>query len=385
MVMLDIASMIISSSILLPGTSTAFSCHQKIKNQYSNTGKFQAFFGPYAGVNQSLRRMTSASSAKSSGSSTFDIADDPLGPPPMIRDLPTNKRNVNIQIERPYFDPSFEDFSIPQQHSYTINRIAQNSDVFLLKGFLTEWECEAIMDEAKHHYEGGMTMAMSQDDRSSETRTKCNVAWLGDSRLGGICGMIGEAIEDTFLSGQAKDAPLSKRSDLQVLNYKHGGKFVLHHDDHDRMLTVITYLNGVGETWMPLVDVVGNDDKNKEQQNDVQEEEIQCGCLAEAIQEVKNSDLSPGSAGILVSGSIRDCSKDLQEMEQSGEQNITKNPHIVSVDQGDAIAFYSYRGNEGKKDWRSIHAGMPLKFEGEEGKWIATSWYHAPSLTANSS
>jgi 2OG-Fe(II) oxygenase superfamily. len=342
-----------------------------------------------------------APSSSSSLSSTLDhhvAACDPLGPPEMIRGLPTNKRNINIQIERPYFDPSFEDLSKPQQHSYTVNRIAQNSDVFLLKGFLTEWECEAIMDEAQHHYKGGMTKAISQDENTTQTRTKCHVAWLGDSRLGGICGMIGEAIEDTFISGEAKDDPLSKRSDLQVLNYQHGGKFVLHHDDHDRMLTVITYLNGVGETWMPLVDVVGDefdgdddDDKKVEKYNQESATCQELRCLAEAIQEVNDNEMSPGSSGILVSGSIKKDSdeKDLQQLKESistpsNKKNI-KNPHVVSVDQGDAIAFYSYQGNDGKQDWRSIHAGLPVEFEGKEGKWIATSWYHAPSLTASSS
>lgn len=354
---------------ILPA-STVFSFHV---NHHASIGPFAT------GFNRGRRRRHLGMIASSTA---VDIAQDPLGPPQMIRNLPT-KRNVNIQIKRPYFDPSFEDMSTPQQHSYTVNRIAQNSDVFLLKGFLTEWECEAIMDEAKHHYDGGMTRAMSQDDNTTQSRTKCNVAWLGDSRLGGICGMIGEAIEDTFISGETKDAPLSKRSDLQVLNYQHGGKFVLHHDDHDRMLTVITYLNGVGETWMPLVDVVGDNNSNHDEEDKCDQEKCRFGCLAEAIQEVNDNEMSPGSVGILVSGSIKDCAKDSQ-VNQSEDQNI-KNPHIVSVDQGDAIAFYSYQGNEGKKDWRSIHAGLPVEFEGEEGKWIATSWYHAPSLTDSSS
>ena len=302
--------------------------------------------------------------------------DDPLGPPQAIRDLPTNQRHIDIQIDRPFFDPSFQDFSKPQQHSYRVNRLAQNSDVFLLKGFLTEWECEAIMDEAKNNYEGGMTTAISQDERSSQSRTKCNVAWLGDSRLGGICGMIGEAIEDTFVSGQAKNAPLSKRSDLQVLNYQYGGKFVLHHDDHDRMLTVITYLNGVGETWLPLVDVVGIVGNNIDEQSGHIES------FADAVGEVNKNRMSPGCAGILVSGSMNNNGFTQDNEGQTEQQdNDTENPHIVSVDQGDAIAFYSYQSQSGKKDWRSIHAGLPVEFKGEEGKWIATSWFHAPSLT----
>lgn len=63
----------------------------------------------------------------------------------------------------------------------------------------------------------------------------------------------------------------------------------------------------------------------------------------------------------------------------------------LDVGRGDAIAFYNYQSLPtdssesefvGYRDWRAIHAGMPVQNTnnaGEEGKWIATHWYHAPS------
>jgi len=269
---------------------------------------------------------------------------DPLGAPAAINDL--DIRNQYLTFERPYFDPSFQDLTTPQVRPYRVERIAQN--VFLLKSFMTSWECESIIHEAKCNY--NMTEAKSVDDEKS--RTNCKVAWLGDARLGGILEMIGKSAENAFVSIRAKESPMSRRSDLQVLHYAEGGQFTLHHDGLDRILTVITYLNGVGETWLPLVNV-------GDKKGDYVEK---CTCLEEAISQVADNEMVPGKDGILVSG-----------------DSVLNNPHVVLVEQGDAVAFYSY-DSEGGEDWQSIHAGLPCRYD-EDGKWIATYWFHAPSLT----
>lgn len=270
----------------------------------------------------------------------------PLGSPATINHL--GIRNQYLTLERPYFDPSFQDLTTPKVLPYHVERIAKN--VFLLKNFMTRWECESIIHETRCNY--NMDEAKSVNDEKS--RTNCQVAWLADAQLGGILGMIGKSTEDEFVSKEAKEAPLSRRSDLQVLHYSEGGKFTLHHDGLDRILTVITYLNGVGETWLPLVNVDSEhgDDGNA------------CNCLEDAIKLVKTNNMVPGENGVLVSGG-----------------SVLNNPHVASVEQGDAVAFYSYDG-EGRKDWQSIHAGLPCRCE-EDGKWIATYWFHAPSLTSD--
>ena len=292
------------------------------------------------------------------------------GPPLPIKSLPCNA-NVSISRTRSFFDPSFDDVTKPQQHSYQISRVGNKPDVFHLKGFLTKWECSAIMNEAQYNYDDtGMTTAKSENGDSF--RTNCKVAWLSDARIGNICGMIGNAIENAFVIDEAKTAYGSHRSDLQVLNYKEKGGFVLHHDGHDRILTVIMYLNGVGETWLPLVET---DDYGKNSRND---EDEQIGSLQEALYKVQSRSLQPGKDGVLISGNVKD---DNSIHESSNCDEYEYNPHVVAMEAGDAIAFYSY-GTEGKdEDWKSIHAGIPLEFKGEEGKWIATSWYHAPSVT----
>ncbi|GFH61413.1 hypothetical protein CTEN210_17889 [Chaetoceros tenuissimus] len=292
------------------------------------------------------------------------------GPPLPIKSLPCDA-NIFISRSRPFFDPSFDDMTKPQQHSYHIARVGNKPDVFHLRGFLTKWECSAIMNEAQYNYDDtGMNTAKSENGDSF--RTNCKVAWLSDARIGNICGIIGKAIENVFVTDEVKTAYGSHRSDLQVLNYKEKGGFVLHHDGHDRILTVIMYLNGVGETWLPLVEI---DDDGKNSRND---EDEQISSLQEALYKVQSRSLQPGKDGVLISGSVKD---DSFIDESSNCDEYEYNPHVVPVEAGDAIAFYSY-GTECKgEDWKSIHAGIPLEFKGEEGKWIATSWYHAPSIT----
>lgn len=317
------------------------------------------------------------------------LASSSTGPPLPLRNLSRNEAD-NIQLNRPYYHPNFVDLSTPQQHSYTVKRVARNSDVFHIKGFLTEWECQAIMDEAKYNYHddenddgtsttsssSGMAKAVSNDG-NQQHRTNCRVAWLGDSRIGSICGMIGNSVEDSFLTNEAKTSINSKRSNLQVLNYQEGGGFVLHHDGHDRILTVIMFLNGVGETWLPLVDVDGQNNGIVPKFSCQQHLELES--LDEATQRVTDNGLRPGSSGILLSGNVCDSTTHGNGGNINRITQLYNNRHVVPMDPGDAVAFYNY-GDDGKADFQSIHAGVPLDYKGQDGKWIATSWFHAPSL-----
>mmetsp|Transcript_31366 Transcript_31366/g.47419 ORF Transcript_31366/g.47419 Transcript_31366/m.47419 type:complete len:341 (+) Transcript_31366:121-1143(+) len=306
------------------------------------------------------------------------LAHSGTGPPSSLHRL-SRKAGDNLRVSRPYFDPSFSDLSTPQERTHKVKRLAHNSDVFHLKGFLTEWECQAIMHEAKYNYKTGMTKALSNSEDPRD-RTNCKVAWLGDSRIGGICGMIGNAVEDTFVTNEARMSMNPMRSDLQVLNYQEGGGFVLHHDSHDRIVTVITFLNGVGETWLPLVDVDGGNNGIFPKHSYEQDQNLES--LEEATDMVSDYGLKPGASGILLSGNVRDDnhSDRVRDKQCFRKGRLgSNNQHVVYMDPGDAVAFYSYGAN-GKKDFQSIHAGIPLDFKGKEGKWIATSWFHAPSL-----
>lgn len=304
---------------------------------------------------------------------------DPIRPPEDIHSLLTQDDQSEVTITSHHArlgrtTPDNLDDTITtsieneKHHSFKIKRLARNSDVFLLKGALTPNECEAIIGEAKENTT--MVKALSDDSEiNDESRYKCKVAKLDDESLGGFCGDIGDVAGGAFIKKEVGGAPDTKRSDLNVMHYAEGGQFVLHHDGKDRMLTVIYYLNGVAGTWFPLVDV---------SDHTINTSEDKIKCFEQAMDELIKGKL-PGKDGLLISGDESIC---------GGDQS---NPHVVHVGRGDAIAFYSYQSLPtdssesefvGYRDWRAIHAGMPVQNTnnaGEEGKWIATHWYHAPS------
>ncbi len=396
------------------GSLCSYSSSDEVVEQVDTAG---ASAGAEIKAGDSTKNICSSNQNQNGDDDCYNIC----GPPKFIRRLKiSDSSSTNgdgndetvIRIQRPYFDPSFQDLSKPQQHTYKVSRLAYDSDVFLLKNFLTPFECEAIVHEAKYNYnneepeegekdgdvkqknredkkkdkksKGGMTVAVTNDE-NKQSRSNCSVAWMGDARIFGLCKMIGEAVTETFVTDGAQKSLNSKRSDMQVLHYGNGGQFVLHHDGFDRILTVICYLNGVGETWLPLVGI-----EQKQKQGQCQNDglgRVGFDSLDEAVREVEENNMRPGRNGVLLSGSetMPQISIDTYYSDQHQQPELLKNnPHKVFVKPGDAVAFYSYANNEnsGQKDYRSIHAGLPVEHAGDEGKWLATCWFHAPSLVS---
>jgi hypothetical protein len=78
--------------------------------------------------------------------------------------------------------------------------------------------------------------------------------------------------------GELLLSPAVKKSggaveDLQVLDYAPGGEYVFHHDGAPRVLTILYYLNGIGETWFPLADDDGDDDHDPNDDDDDPQQE----------------------------------------------------------------------------------------------------------------
>lgn len=135
---------------------------------------------------------------------------------------------------------------------------------------------------------------------------------------------------------------------VQVVKYTTGGKYDLHHDGLQRVVTVLTYFNGIAGTWFPFARV---DDQNDD-------EEPPTMTLQGAG--MTNGKV-PGQDGVWIVGE-----------EHGDEASCSKN--IVKVAAGDAVVFYNYEYyNETHPmimNWKSIHAGMPTSCD----KWIATNW-----------
>jgi hypothetical protein len=158
--------------------------------------------------------------------------------------------------------------------------------------------------------------------QQEKIRTHCQVAWLGNYGAEGLVGRLAQAVRSMMVSPDHQMGV----EDLQVVRYKEGGEYALHHDGNDRILTVLYYLNGQGETWFPFAngDVTP---KTRQEALDMAER------------------LKPGVHGVLVSTS-----------------HFTKTNTCVLVTRGDAVAFYSYLRN-GHMDWSAIHTGLPAREE----------------------
>jgi hypothetical protein len=129
-----------------------------------------------------------------------------------------------------------------------------------------------------------------------------------------------------------------------------GGEYVLHQDGNQRLLTVLYYLEGVGETWFPLARVCDHDSTSTKSRPTHR---------LQALQQTKTC--VPGRDGLLLSADHKE------------DMIVSADHHTVRIQKGDTIAFYNYL-EDGTMDWTAIHAGLPTTTTRQ--KWIANHWFH---------
>ena len=234
-----------------------------------------------------------------------------------------------------------------ERRNFTIERVSEIPDIFLLRNVISLEECTQLMASAKI---AGLNEAETVSlEHSSVARRKCSVAWLAESALGKTIGSL-------LLTTEVKSEAGAGFEDLQVLRYESSGQYLLHHDGSPRCLTVIYYLNGVAGTYFPLASTKGHFEAVSHGEEDIPRNR-------EAAL-LKSDKRSPRLVGLLV-----DSDNDDSSTEASGT--------VVNVKQGDAVAFYNYHNDgTGELDWRAIHSGLPS----DQIKWIANHWYHAGCL-----
>ncbi|KAM0955096.1 probable prolyl 4-hydroxylase 7 [Malus sylvestris] len=209
-----------------------------------------------------------------------------------------------------------------------VSQLSWRPRAFLHKGFLSEEECDHLIEIAKDKLEKSM-VADNESGQSmeSEVRTSSGMFLLKaqDEIVANIEARIAAW---TFL-------PVENGESIQILHYEHGQKYEPHFDYFQdktnqelgghRVATVLMYLSNVekgGETVFP----------NSE------------GKLSQP----KDDDMS-------------DCAKD----------GYSVKPH-----KGDALLFFSLHPNA-TTDPSSLHGSCPV-IEGE--KWSATKWIHVRSF-----
>lgn len=204
-----------------------------------------------------------------------------------------------------------------------VERLSSQAPIFIARNLVSPELCHHIQATVKH-----MEQGRTESGDNNRFRPASLVGWLSNQN-DALVGNLAETVHSIFLPNQSYR--LRFVEDMQVVQYQPGGEYLLHHDDKDRMLTVLYYLNGVGATWFPLCDYP-----------------TQCASRIDALKLA--NDMVPETEGVLVSSSTN---------------------ARIQIGQGDAIAFYNYL-EDGSTDWNMIHAGMPAIGE----KWIANHWFH---------
>ncbi|KAL9233791.1 hypothetical protein vseg_008741 [Gypsophila vaccaria] len=209
-----------------------------------------------------------------------------------------------------------------------VTQLSWKPRAFLYEGFLTDEECDHLIDMAKDKLQKSM-VADNESGKSipSEVRTSSGM-FLAKGQDGVVAAIEARIAAWTFL-------PIENGEAMQILHYENGQKYEPHFDYfHDkvnqqlgghRIATVLMYLSNVekgGETVFP----------NSE----------------EKLQQPKNESLS-------------DCAK---------------GGYSVKPRKGDALLFFSLHP-DASTDTLSLHGSCPV-IEGE--KWSATKWIHVRSF-----
>ena len=273
-----------------------------------------------------------------------------LGPPPQLIDLNIGEHH-NIQRLN--------------QKAYTIERISDEPHAFVLRSFLSQEECDEIIQRAEDQ---GMETAETKDEEGSSSRQNCGVAWVPSFPLE---SQLVKEIRSVLIQDDVASSSDLMVELLQVLKYSEGGLYEIHHDGEPRFLTVIYYLNGVGATWFPFATIGDWDPCNHISSisgaSDLRDRFSRIRNGEEgASMDVGNS-LQPGIHGVIVASRSMLDEDDVAEAEG----------RIIPLDKGDVLAFYNYEYVEDddviipRETFRALHMGMPA----EEEKIIANHWF----------
>ena len=236
--------------------------------------------------------------------------------PPLHFDGLAVDPNLELSVTR-------EDALDGSEIAFGVQRLAARPALFHLRGLLSEGECNHLIRAADKQ---SMKPAITA---GGTTRSGCSVAWLPIEE-DPVCSDLTGVISELLLTPEVRDANGWGRGGgfekLQVLKYTLEGEFKLHHDanlETPRMLTVLLYLNGCGETWFPLAHT--DADAAKDARNPASRPDALQSCAG----------LVPGRDGLLLAPGL-----------------------------GDAVAFYNYLDDgSGDLDRLAFHAGMPSRHE----------------------
>ena len=220
-----------------------------------------------------------------------------------------------------------------------IRRLSARPYAYLLRGWLTNSECEYIMRLADAAREEELATTAGSEAVSAAWRKGCEVSHLSATADDVLLNITRDASRLIF----SKDA-WSRRKELaseieflQVLRYSEGGEFKVHWDacwKQPRAATLLYYLNGEGETWFPLA----------------------CDSLEAARDSMPQ--------------------RQSEAYERAFALDPTSDGLRVSPQQGDAILLYNF-DEDAAIDVYSMHAGLPAAAT----KIIGTQFFSTKAAT----
>ena len=318
------------------------------------TGKSHAFtFLSPPHPNQRSSRTIVAVNKEGSDDVLRSPLQDHLGPPQELVDLAIGER-LGVQKS--------------DRQKFTVERISDEPHAFVLRNFLSEEQCNEIIQKAEDQ---GMETAETKDEEGSNSRQNCGVAWLSSFPLE---KQLVKDIRSLLIQEEVASSSDLMVELLQVLKYNEGGLYQIHHDGEPRFLTVIYYLNGVGATWFPFATLGDWDPCNGiptvKGAEDLRERFHHIRQGKEGASMDVGESLEPGVHGVIVASRSMLDDDDISEAEG----------RIIPIDKGDVLVFYNFEYTEKdtgtpRESFRALHMGMPA----EEEKTIANHWFRLVS------
>jgi len=311
----------------------------------------QAFFDTFRPLSHSNQfssivcTSTSSTCGEVDSKKTCDLIDAVINPPKILQELAMGE---TLKLK-----------SSPIE----LSRISYVPDIFLVRNLVPSVdERKSLIDEATSI---GMQVSETKSGYVSH-RTNSKVGWISAFEEGTeaqqVASYMSEFISQVFLSQEAFLDGKCEMEKIQIVHYTEGGKFDIHHDGFNRIITALTYVNGVAGTWFPFAKVVNSCD-------DSDEDDMPQQMTLEGIGMTDGK--TPGNDGVLIVGS---------ELGNIDHSLIESSPHVTRVNAGDTVVFYNYEYAEENgaptMAWRSLHTGLPAAKE----KWIATNWIQSELL-----
>lgn len=310
----------------------------------------------------------------------------------------------NVEIIKNHLVPNLPFSLATEEHdiliedkAYHLRVESLNPLIFTVDNFLSEEECDYIMNQSRHKLEKSFVMGNSVKVYSEDQTTKVS----GTSSISGELssqekleneqkdeGEIDQLYRSSFNTWLSLDHRLmhlqeklskllnipvgyikANSEDLQVVKYDVHGQFKIHQDSsafHSRLMTILFYLNDInsaehptvigGETWFPFATPLHS-----------QGSSMSIPSVENAILQALNS---------------------YDSFSTEWKNNPDVNDHSllpgvkVTPKKGKVVIFFNYAKENDNLDPLAVHAGLPLrpaKSEEENEnlkneKWIANYW-----------